>query len=66
MKYKLYFIFLNFLISNSQTINLNESHLMDFFRTSQLNGEFNTDVSFTLRPLHIGKGGLEINQEKCI
>ena len=64
MKYK-FFIFLFFIFVNSfsQTINLNESHLTDYLRTSQLLGEFKSEVSFTLKPLDIGKNGLEIKKE---
>ena len=57
------FLFFTFFISNSQTINLNESYLTDYLRTSQLLGDFKSDVSFTLRPFDIGKNGLEINKE---
>ena len=56
-------IIFTFLISNSQTINLNESYLTDYLRTSQLLGKFKSDVSFSLRPLDIGKNGLGINKE---
>ena len=64
MKYNFFlFLFFTFFISNSQTINLNESYLTDYLRTSQLLGNFEKDVSFTLKPLHIGKNGLEINKE---
>ena len=56
-------IIFTFLISNSQTINLNESYLTDYLRTSQLLGDFKSDVSFTLKPLDIGENGLEINKE---
>ena len=56
-------IIFTFLISNSQTINLNESYLTDYLRTSQLQGEFKSYVSFTLMPFDIGKSGLEINKE---
>ena len=54
-------LILNFFICRSQTINLNESHLIDFLRTSQLNGDFKSDFSFNIRPIHIGKNGLKIN-----
>ena len=56
-------IIFTFLISNSQTINLNESYLTDYLRTSQLLGNFKSDISFTLKPLHIGKNGIEIDKE---
>jgi hypothetical protein len=64
MKQKLsLIIFFTCLISSSQTINLNESFLTDYLRTSQLQGKFQSDVSFSLKPLDIGKNGIEINKE---
>jgi hypothetical protein len=57
------FLFFKFYISSSQTINLNESYLTDYLRTSQLLGEFKSDVSFNLKPLDIGENGIEINKE---
>ena len=64
MKYNFFlFLFFTFFISFSQTINLNESYLIDYLRTSQLLGKFESDVSFTLRPFDIGKNGMEINKE---
>ena len=63
MKYKFFlFLFFTFLVSSSQTINLNESYLTDYLRTSQLLGEFKSDVSFTLKPFDIGENGIEINK----
>ena len=64
MKYKLFlFLFFTFLISSSQTINLNESYLTDYLRTSQLLNKFKSDLSFTIRPLEIGTSGLNIENE---
>ena len=64
MKYSLFsFLFFTFLVSSSQTINLNESYLTNYLRTSQLQGEFNNDISFTLRPLIAGKNGINIKKE---
>jgi len=64
MKYNFFlFLFFTFFLSYSQTINLNESYLTDYLRTSQLLGEFKSDISFTLKPLDIGKNGIEINKE---
>ena len=64
MKYKLILILIfTFYNSNSQTINLNESYIIDYLRASQLLGNFKSDISFTLRPLNIGTNGLEINKE---
>ena len=51
MKYKFsILLFFTFFISFSQVINLNESHLIDYLRTSQLLGKFKND-SFTLNHL---------------
>ena len=64
MKYNFFlFLFFTFFISSSQTINLNESYLTDYLRTSQLMGDFKSDVSFTLKPFEIGKNGIEINKK---
>ena len=64
MKYNFFlFLFFTFFVSSSQTINLNESYLTDYLRTSQLLGKFKSDVSFTLRPFEIGKNGIDINKE---
>jgi hypothetical protein len=64
MKYNFFlFLFFTFLVSFSQTINLNESYLTDYLRTSQLLGDFKSDVSFTLKPLDVGENGLQINKE---
>ena len=51
MKYNLFLIlFLTFYISYCQTINLNESYLNDYLRTSQILGDFKSDISFTIKP----------------
>ena len=34
--------------------------MTDYLRTAQLLGEFKSDISFTLKPLDIGKNGLKI------
>ena len=57
------FLFFTFFVSNSQTINLNESYLNDYLRTSQLLGTFKSEISFTIKPLDIGRNGIEINKE---
>ena len=54
MKFKLILLF-SFFTSWSQTINLNESYLTDYLRTSQLLGEFGSDISFTVNPLILEK-----------
>ena len=64
MKYKLFlYLFFTFFVSFCQTINLNESYLTNYLRTSQLLGKFKNDVSFTLKPFDIGTGGHKIENE---
>ena len=64
MKYKLcLLLFFTFFVSFCQTINLNESYLTNYLRTSQLLGKFKHDVSFTLKPFDIGTSGLKIENE---
>ena len=46
----------------SQTINLNESYIQNNFRLAQLNGDFDSSVSFTVLPLHIGRGGVSFDK----
>ena len=55
-------ILFTFLISNSQTINLNESHIIDYLRTSQLIGKLDSDFSFSVRPLSIDSNNLNIDK----
>ncbi len=59
----LLFLFFTFFSSYSQTINLNESFLNDYLRTSQLQNKLKSDISFTIRPLDIGTKGLKIENE---
>ncbi len=59
----LLFLFFTFFTSYSQTINLNESFLNDYLRTSQLLNKLESDISFTIRPLDIGTKGLKIENE---
>jgi len=64
MKCKLFLLlFFTFFVSFCQTINLNESYLSNYLRTSQLLGKFKNDVSFTLKPLDIGTRGNKIENE---
>ena len=56
----LFFFLFKFYLSSCQTINLNESYLIDYLRISQLQGKFKTDFSFTQRPIHLGSNGLLI------
>ena len=61
MKCKLFLLlFFTFFVSFCQTINLNESYLSNYLRTSQLLGKFKNDVSFTLKPFDIGTSGHKI------
>ena len=59
----LLFLFFSFFTASSQTINLNESYLNYYLRTSQILGDFKSDVSFTLKPFDISKNGIEIKKE---
>jgi len=62
MKHKLFlFLVFTFFVSNSQTINLNESHIIDYLRINQLIGKVDSNFSFTQRPINIGKMGININ-----
>jgi hypothetical protein len=64
MKYKLFLLlFFTFFVSFCQTINLNESYLSNYLRTSQLLGKFKNDVSFTLKPFDIGTSGHKIENK---
>ena len=63
MKSKFIFLFFIFFSSYSQTINLNESYLTDYLRASQLLGKLNSEISFTLRPIDLGKSGLKLNKD---
>ena len=60
-KILIYLILFNIYFLNSQTINLNESHIIDYLRASQQVGILKSDFSFNIRPIHIGKNGLKIN-----
>jgi hypothetical protein len=57
----LFFLFISTFLIKGQTINLNEGHIVDYLRTSQQIGTFKSDLSFNLRPIHIGKNGIKIN-----
>ena len=64
MKCKLFLLlFFTFFVSFCQTINLNETYLSNYLRTSQLLGKFKNDVSFTLKPIDIGTRGNKIENE---
>ena len=64
MKCKLFLLlFFTFFVSFCQTINLNETYLSNYLRTSQLLGKFKNDVSFTLKPFDIGTSGNKIENE---
>ena len=59
----LYFLFFWFCLnSNSQTLNLNNPFFEQSLRRAQLNGELDSQISFTLRPLHIS----EYDQSKSV
>ena len=62
MKYKQFFIiFFCFSTTIAQTINLNESHIIDYIRTSQITGNLSSDYSFTLYPFKIKKDDLNLD-----
>ena len=46
----------------SQTINLNQSDIIDFLRINQLDKNFDSDFSFNIRPIHIGKNGISLDK----
>ena len=49
------FLIFSFLKSNSQSINLNETHINDYLRVSKLLGNLKSDFSFNLYPIDIEK-----------
>ncbi len=51
-------IFILCLNSKSQTLNLNNTFFENNLRKAQLNGELDSSISFTLRPLHIKESDL--------
>jgi len=52
----LYILFFWFCLnSNSQTLNLNNPFFEQSLRRAQLNGKLDSQISFTLRPLHISE-----------
>ena len=62
MKYRALFILsICFNTTIAQTVNLNESHIIDYFRTSQLIGNLNSDYSFTLKPFDIEKNHFDLD-----
>ena len=64
MKYNIFIsLFFTFILCNSQTINLNESFLNDYLRTSQLLGKVNSNISFNQRPFDISKRGVQFDKD---
>lgn len=47
----------------AQTINLNQNQLQRDFRIAQLMGNLGSDISFTSRPLDVGKNGISVNPD---
>lgn len=45
-----------------QTINLNQGEIIDFLRINQLDKKFNTNFSFNIRPIHIGKNAIDVEK----
>ena len=60
---RLFFLFLSlfYLKSYSQTLNLNNPLFENNLRRAQLNGDINSNISFTLRPLDLNK--YDINKD---
>ncbi len=56
-----FFSFVIIFNSDAQTINLNEDYIINDLRISQIKGNFDSNISFTLRPLHITKNGVKID-----
>ena len=56
-------LFFLFSTSQSQSINLNESFINEYLRTSQLIGDYKGDFSFTQLPIDLGNNGIKINDE---
>ncbi len=54
------FILLNCIFSYCQSLNLNQSHIEDYFRTQQLLGNLDSKKSFTIKPFSYSTD----NQEK--
>ena len=52
MKIKFFIIFFVSLGLNSQTINLNQFGLEEELRNQQILGNFKSNISFTIRPIH--------------
>ena len=44
----IFFLFVN--SAKSQSLNLNERHIIDYLRTNQISGNLDIDYSFTIRP----------------
>ena len=55
---RLFFILILFIFNNflqSQSINLNETQIIDYLRNQQLLGNFDDKVSFSIRPIKVDK-----------
>ena len=63
MRAKIFIILFLFfsLRSFNQTLNLNEKYHEIDLRIKQLSGELNSNFSFTIKPIDIGKNGIKIS-----
>lgn len=57
----IFFLFFAIGILNSQSINLNQSGIENFLRNQQLLGNIDQKISFTIKPLNLGKFGYVFN-----
>ena len=51
----------SFFLIRAQSVNLNQSHIENYIRLQQLNGKFDSDYSFSVRPLLQYKNGFQRN-----
>ena len=54
-------LFLVTLNLNSQSLNLNESHIIDLIRSKEISGEFKSDLSFNVLPIDINSSSFVID-----
>ena len=55
------FFFLISLNLNSQSLNLNESHIIDLIRSKEISGEFNSNLSLNILPIDINSSSFDID-----
>ena len=54
-------LFLVTLNLNSQSLNLNESHIIDLIRSKEISGEFKSNLSFNILPIDINSSSFVID-----